>query len=116
MAGEYSTFVFYHASEEDARGFRTEMISRYPFGGAGKDVSQITAMATGDAMSVSDAMRMALECRALDRHERSEFALELAECVSWDDCVAHAKTWELRVRDGDFVDDREPALAQDGRE
>ena len=101
-AGEYATFVFYHADETARRAFCSEMFDRFPFGG--DTPTRLTAIATGDATGVSEAMRMALECEDIDRHEQKDLVLELAECTSWEDCLAKFTEWELEPKDGQLVD------------
>lgn len=108
---QYSTFVFKHSSEKASRNFGREMFERYPFG-AGGDDSSLCAVSVGDAMSVSDAMRMALECGALDPSERSDLALEMAERGTWEGCMALAKEWGLTVGEwGDFINAGEEKAA-----
>jgi hypothetical protein len=101
---EYSTFVFRHADEGEARRFCSEIMKLYPFGGAGPTC--MTACAVGDAMSTSEAVIGALECTALHDTERHEFVGEIAACNNWDDCMKLAEKWELRWEQGAFVDAR----------
>jgi hypothetical protein len=99
-----ATFVFRHADEAEARRFCKELFDLYPFCGPGPTC--VIACSTGDAMSVSDAVRMALECTAIDPSEQREFALEMAECNNWEDCMTLAAKWELRHEHGEFLDAR----------
>jgi hypothetical protein len=99
---EYETIVFRSRDEAAAQELRTHIFTRYP---PMRDDAPtcISACATGDAMSVQDAMRMALECREFDIYEQRELALEMAECVNWDDCIKKAEEWGMGVLHGDFV-------------
>jgi hypothetical protein len=100
-----ATFVFRHSDEKEARRFCKELFETYPFCGDGP--TQVIACATGDAMSVSDAVRAALMCNSLDAYyERTEFALAMCECVNWDGCMKLAGEWDLRYDQGEFVDAR----------
>jgi hypothetical protein len=100
---EYATFVFRCAGPKVALEFRKAIFEKYPFDSS-LPVSMV-ACATGDAMSVSEAMRMALECRALDSYEQRDLALELAEQSDWHYCLKHAEAeWSLVVSEtGEFV-------------
>jgi hypothetical protein len=102
-----ATFVFRHIDEAEARRFCQELFATYPFAGDGP--TAVIAASTGDAMSVSDAVKMALECSAIDPSEQREFALEMAECNNWEDCMALAAKWDLRHEQGEFIDARKAA-------
>jgi hypothetical protein len=106
----YSTFVFRHADEAARKALTGELFERFPFFDEGEAPSRLTAVSIGDAMSVSDAMRMALECSELDPSERTELALEMAERGTWQGCMALASEWELRVNEvGELVNEQVPA-------
>jgi hypothetical protein len=108
-----STYVFSHADETEARRVSKELFERYPFGGDGATCT--IACGRGDSMSVHDAIRAAMECRALDfSTERGEFALAMCECLNWEQCMALAAEWELRWIDGDFVDMRAASAGEAG--
>lgn len=99
----FTTYVFQHKDVEAAKALRKEMFDRYSFGGGGGAPTHICGVMSGDALSVSDAIRMASDCRALDHSERAEFAVKMGEQLTWDDCLALAAEWDLQVQDGEFV-------------
>lgn len=101
----YATYVFRHKSEADARRVFSAIMRRWPIAEDGKR-SRVTAWSADDAMSVSDAVRLTLECRDLDQMERQELALDLLELPGWDACLAKFAEWEMCVDEGALVDAR----------
>jgi hypothetical protein len=113
--GIYSTFVFKHKTERDALRVFQAIRRRWPMLSDRRTVN--TAWSEGDAMSVADAGRMALECEVLDSFERRELALDVLNLNNWQACLAKFSEWELAIENGELVevstDDDETALAAD---
>ena len=105
-ADTYTTVVVKHTDAAAAQAFIQFAHAHWPFLPNDAAPTQMTAISIGDALSVQEAMRSALECEELSRDERTEFALDLdANCYTWSECLAYAeKEWELAYRDGQFVD------------
>jgi hypothetical protein len=104
MAETYTTFVFSATDVDAEKALRRELLDRFPFGG--DQAVSICGLMAGDALSVADAVRMALECRALSDGELRDFVNEMSEQLTWGDCLALAEKWELVDHDGEFVDAR----------
>ena len=98
----FSTFVFRHKSEADARRVFSAIMRRWPFTDKRRTVT--SAWSAGDATSVTDAVRLALECRVIDAHEQKELALDLLEADTWGQCLAKFAEWELTEVDGELVE------------
>lgn len=111
---EYTTFVFCHANLPARNALCKELNARFPFGGEGLE-TRITALSSGDAMSVSDAMVLALDCTAIDLSERRELALEMAEALTWEGCLGVIAKWELAIDEfGELVDARTASAGEAG--
>ena len=105
----YTTVVICHESPECARNLSSELLGRFPmFAETG---SRITMIGIGDAASVADAARMALETRLLSQDERVELALDLLECQTWGACLAKFLELALSV-DGSELVENQPEQSQ----
>jgi hypothetical protein len=98
------TIVLRFADEQTRKDFLGDLLARFPFDGQSE--SRIIGMASGDAMSVSDAIQAALQTSTLDSFERHDFAVDMCNAVNWQDCERIAAEWDLRWEQGDFVDVR----------
>lgn len=104
MDNVHSTFVFRHRTEADARRVFRAVMRRWPM--MGEKRSGCSAWSAGDAMSGTDAARMALECSQIDGFEQRDLALDLLELSSWEQCLAKFAEWELEVADGALIETR----------
>lgn len=99
----HTTFVFAHESETAARALTAELLERFPMMGASGPTST-TMTGEGDVASVSDAARLALESSALADDEKVTLALELLECLSFEECLTKFKEWDMACLNGELVE------------
>jgi hypothetical protein len=103
----YATIVVAGPSADAVSAIITPIMEDAPFCLDEGRVRTVAVSLRADAMSVLDAVRAAVETRALDSSEMRDLAKEISYLDTWEECLDVFASWDLEYVDGELIDLRD---------